>query len=456
MSPSNSSGMPRGRKPNDGITGITVGGYKSIVDEQSIEVRNLTILAGANSSGKSSIMQPLLLLKQTLEASYDPGALLLDGPNVRFSSVDQFFTVPPTDPGQKCFSVGMKMGQNTEIKVCFERVAGKVKGLRIREMTFQEPSKKGTLHESMTHDEILALVPAELQRIGLPSKEVPVQWAVSRERCFLVPRLTLKGERVLFPFPFPLCGTSAVSAAERALRGLIHLPGLRGNPRRSYAKTAVGSTFQGVFQEYTASVISRWQDEDKQRQRLLGRDLQQLGLTWKVAAKPIEDTEVELNVGRLPRALAGGGWDLVNIADVGFGVSQALPVLVALHVAEPGQTVYLEQPEIHLHPKAQVALAQVLASAAQRGVRVVAETHSALLILGIQALVARGILPPGKVKMHWFSRGEDGHTQVRSADLDESGAFGDWPEDFAETEMKAQSAFLDAAEARHPLPNDAK
>src|SRR5438309_12057216 len=54
----------------EGITQITVGGFKSISREQSIEVRPLTILAGANSSGKSSIMQPLLLLKQTLEVPY--------------------------------------------------------------------------------------------------------------------------------------------------------------------------------------------------------------------------------------------------------------------------------------------------------------------------------------------------------------------------------------------------
>src|SRR5919205_44086 len=75
-----------------GITQLTVGGFKSIRDQQSIEIRPLTILAGANSSGKSSIMQPLLLLKQTLEATYDPGPLLLNGPNVKFTLVDQMFS----------------------------------------------------------------------------------------------------------------------------------------------------------------------------------------------------------------------------------------------------------------------------------------------------------------------------------------------------------------------------
>ena len=73
------------RPPEEGITRLTVAGYKSIEQEQSIEIRPLTLLAGANSSGKSSVMQPLLLLKQTLEAAYDPGALLLNGPNVKFT-----------------------------------------------------------------------------------------------------------------------------------------------------------------------------------------------------------------------------------------------------------------------------------------------------------------------------------------------------------------------------------
>ncbi len=73
------------------ITSLSVAGFKSIVDAQTIEIRPLTILAGANSSGKSSMMQPLLLLKQTLEAPYDPGPLLLNGPNVKFTAVSQFW-----------------------------------------------------------------------------------------------------------------------------------------------------------------------------------------------------------------------------------------------------------------------------------------------------------------------------------------------------------------------------
>ena len=83
---------------------------------------------------------------------------------------------------------------------------------------------------------------------------------------------------------------------------------------------------------------------------------------------------------------------MVSIADVGFGVSQTLPVVVSLLAAEKGQMVYIEQPEIHLHPRAQVQLAEILADAVNQGVRVVVETHSSLLILSLQTLVAERVI----------------------------------------------------------------
>src|SRR5438270_293440 len=89
------------------ITHLSVRGYKSIARKQGIVVRPLTLLAGANSSGKSSMMQPLLLLKQTLEASYDPGPLLLDGPNLRFRSAEEFLAWDRRQTSQLEVSFGL-------------------------------------------------------------------------------------------------------------------------------------------------------------------------------------------------------------------------------------------------------------------------------------------------------------------------------------------------------------
>src|SRR5437879_5953189 len=114
------------------ITEIQVAGFKSISEEQRIQIRPLTILAGANSSGKSSIIQPLLLLKQTLEASYDPGAILLNGPNVKFSSAEELLSRIGKRHSSDTFHVGMRMNTGEYFQTAF-RKEDKMR-LRIEEM----------------------------------------------------------------------------------------------------------------------------------------------------------------------------------------------------------------------------------------------------------------------------------------------------------------------------------
>jgi len=196
-------------------------------------------------------------------------------------------------------------------------------------------------------------------------------------------------------------------------------------------------------------VIAHWGSENKEDQMAqLSNSLKLLSLTGGVTAIRSNDVQIELHVGRLPNLAPKRPADRVNIADVGIGVSQALPVITALIAARPGQLVYLEQPEIHLHPRAQVAMARILTDAAKRGVQIVAETHSSLLLLGVQTLVAEGELARDLVKLHWFRREKDGRTKVQSADLDEAGRFGEWPEDFDDVMLKTEARYLDAAEAR--------
>ena len=222
-----------------------------------------------------------------------------------------------------------------------------------------------------------------------------------------------------------------------------------------YKTSGVGKKFPGTFENYIASIISEWQENSPVALSDLYRQLEHLGLTSKVTATSLDATQVEIKVGRLPASNPNDAADLVNIADVGVGVSQTLPVLVALLVAEPGQIVYIEQPEIHLHPLAQYKLAAIIAEASKRGVLVIIETHSDILLRGVQTLVAEGDLDPTLVKLHWFSRNpEDGSTTVTCAELDENGSFGDWPQDFDTTALQTEKAYLDAVEKR--LFRDAK
>ena len=391
-----------------GITEIAVQGFKSLYDEQRIAVRPLTILAGANNSGKSSIMQPLLMMKQTLDATYDPGALKIDGPNVYFTSAEQFLSWPwwrsvgealhsefglhrdrPSgvtyvDGGN--FTVGLVMEDDNWVASTFEYRKGR--GVDIVEMRTSRwpsfpfrPEMVITVEDSS--EELIDSLPSDLHAMLRKGGESP-KLATSRERCFLI--VTLHFSRI-FSTNF-----GNIDAFKDSLRSIVHVPSLRENPR-AYRMASLDSQrshwYEGAFNHYVASIIESWQNVQDDSLAELGRALRRLGLTWKIGVKRLNDVEIELRAARLPKSHDSERGHLLNIADVniadmGVGVSQVLPALVALLTAVPGQMVYLEHPERDLHPKAQVALAKLLADAAKRGVRVVVETHSSLLLLGVQ------------------------------------------------------------------------
>lgn len=427
--------VPAFRRSRPSLAAITIEGFKSINSECRLELGSLNILAGANSAGKSSFLQPLLLLKQTVEAAYDPGPLLIDGPNVKFTELAQIFS--KVAGAKKQLSIGLYASDGRGLKLSFG--IGTKKQLQIKENIHTDrKGKSQILTEGLSDDEVKKIVKAS----GFPSSSMFTQHeaSIGRDRAFL--RLQFTAEDRTYMFPVGIVD----GFGEDVGRNIIHVPGLRGNPERSYKKTAVGGSFPGTLDTYVASIVANWQEHDHEKLEILGRQLLQLGLTWKVTSKKIDDTRVELQVGRLPTAAQGGARDLVSIADVGFGVSQVLPVLVALLVAKPGQMVYIEQPETHLHPKAQRALAAIFAEAVQRQSVVIVETHSLLFVRAIQTLVARGEVEKDVVKLHWVERDAVGQTQVTTRDLDDSGAYGDWPQDFEATEMAGEQDYIEAAE----------
>lgn len=433
----------KGKKLQDrGITSISIGCFKSIYENQTIDIRPLTILAGANSSGKSSFMQPLLLLKQTLEESFDPGTLLLSGPNVRFSSANQLLSRAIKGKCLDTFHIGIERARKETITIYFKK-KGKKRGFEIKEMTFHEGKTIRKFYANMSHDEILNNIrPDDMSLFNFISKrEKKLKWEAANERCFLELRLISDDAKKR-----TVMSSNMAGAFEAEIRRLIHLPALRGNPERTYPTTAVGPNFPGTFEKYVASVIANWHSLKDNKMKKLNQWLTDLNLTWKVESKPISDTQVELRVGRLQMQNVRQAHDMVSIADVGFGVSQVMPVLVALIIAQPGQIVYLEQPEIHLHPKAKYLFAKVLVEAASRGVKVIAETHSGLILRSIQTEVAKGQLSPDLVKLHWFKRdSSSGSTEIISADMDKNGSFGDWPEDFDQVMLNAEDQYLNSS-----------
>ncbi|MBL8618018.1 MAG: AAA family ATPase [Deltaproteobacteria bacterium] len=454
---------------------IEVAGFKALREAARLELRPLTLIAGANSAGKSSAMQPLLLMKQTLEAAYDPGPLLLDGPHVQFTQLDQLLT---RGAGQGPRALSVTFG-TWSIGVGAAKQAWGPGPVRVRlvapeqvppPFSFDPPIVEqaiagGWVHirEGMPVEDYLRVLyarsPMAAAMMHAEADSLGVQ--TYRPGRLLAPSVVVRPRPGQEPeYGGPVFGPGIVEPLdghEQFLRAILHLPGLRGHRERRYnvaqvAERAGGIQAQGPFTPYAASLLARWQDEGDARLGWVQAALQATGLTSTVDARRVSAAELELKVGRTAASTPGGAQDLVDIADVGFGVSQVLPVIVALAAAAPGQLVYVEQPELHLHPRAQRAMGRLLAQAAQRGVCVVAETHSRLLLRAVQTEVARGALAPDEVGLHWFSRDpESGFATVRLAELDRRGTFGDWPVDFADVEAEADEEWLDlalAAEAR--------
>lgn len=447
------------------ITAISVTGFKSIAYKREIAIRPLTILAGANSSGKSSIMQPLLLMKQTLEAPYDPGTFLLDGPNVRFTSPTQFMLLVEDQSSHKVeidtsdaklfsFYIGLSLGKQESVELIYlhaarSRLTNEKSLIMPVQLMYMSGEVTNVLRIRDTHEQIAQRFGDEIEAFRETIQNFAkgnFAWKALRNRCFLNIGMENTQDGSLVDFGELSVTALPIFRFRHAILDIIHIPGLRGNPERSYQVASVeDNQFSGTFEHYAASLIYRWQTNADERITQLAEWLRRLGLTSEIAAQSGNAVSIELQVAR---TISDENTEMVSIADVGFGVSQVLPVLVALLAAKPGQLVYIEQPELHLHPRAQVALAGILADAANRGVRVVIETHSSLLLTGVQTLIAKGDLSPDDVILHWFQRNEEGFTEISSVQPDENGAYGDWPEDFDDVQFGASQRYIDAVTER--------
>lgn len=142
-----------------------------------------------------------------------------------------------------------------------------------------------------------------------------------------------------------------------------------------------------------------------------------------VSAEEIEGLALAKTMFRIGRSS-----DWRRPSNVGYGLSYALPILVALICAKPGQLFVVDSPEAHLHPRAQSAMGRLLAFFAAAGVQIVIESHSDHLLSGVRLAVRQAVLQPQDVMVHFFARSSaDGRSRIAIA---ADGSIDQWPEGF--------------------------
>lgn len=131
-------------------------------------------------------------------------------------------------------------------------------------------------------------------------------------------------------------------------------------------------------------------------------------------------------------------------ANVGFGLTYSLPIVVACLAAAPGSVLLLENPEAHLHPRGQAALGQLLAVCAADGVQILVETHSDHLLNGIRVAVRRRLVDASSVALHYFSRDlNTGESAAISPNVLPDGQLDSWPVGFFDQWDRSLDALLD-------------
>lgn len=134
----------------------------------------------------------------------------------------------------------------------------------------------------------------------------------------------------------------------------------------------------------------------------------------------------------------------VLITDVGFGVSQILPVITLCYYVPPGSTLLIEQPEIHLHPKVQAGLADVFIDAIEKkNIQIILESHSEHLLRRLQRRIAEEKFADRSAVLYFCER-INGESTLKKLDLDSFGKIRNWPKGFFGDEMTELAAMSEA------------
>ncbi len=362
------------------ITSLHLLNFKPFAN-QLLEFKKLTLFSGLNSTGKSSVMQSLLLLRQSYQQGLLPEkGLALNGDFVNIGTAqDALFEGAKED----LIGFGIVWENNSKAVWRFKY------DREVDVLSIDSKPVSSEVYESNLFGNKFHYLQAE--RIGpRPFNEM------SDYQVRQLGQLGIKGEYAAHFLA--INGQKAIPNS-----GLSH-PEVKLKTQRDLSSAKSMDLIDQV---------EAWMGEISPGTRL------------KIDAK----SDVDL----MSFQYSYGDSNPYRATNVGFGISYTLPIIVAALASTPGTIILIENPEAHLHPKGQVKMGQLLALAASGGVQVVIETHSDHVLNGIRLAVHGGKLDPKDVQLHYFERqNQEGQavTDVVSPKIDRNGRIDRWPDGF--------------------------
>ncbi|SMP61408.1 Predicted ATPase [Neorhodopirellula lusitana] len=442
------------------FTELSLANFKSWKRIDKMRLGKITGLFGTNSSGKSSIIQLLLLLKQTAE-SKDQKVPLQLGDDRSYVNLGDFGDV--VHNGDLDAAIEFRLRLDLGHLQSVENDLGEV---LLGGNFFDISSEVGLVEHLMETLKVEVFFSGETFTVdgGVRQEGVDTPLFHSSDKIALTPAvrqpktpLEKLGKAYALPsnLPghFPETGflDHLIYTFEEELKETLYLGPLREPPSRQYGYRNTVPSDVGVRGEKAveALVASRFDKrlqgeysiQNTSLEVVIAKKLVELGLLVSFELREVNHDEnaYKVMVRRDP------GSAEVLITDVGFGVSQVFPVLVLCYYAPRGSTIVIEQPELHLHPNVQSKLADIFIDVMKhRGLQVIIESHSEHLLRRMQRRIAEECLDPEDVSLY-FCEQENGESKLRQLDVDPYGNIRNWPEDFFGDEFAEMAAMTKAA-----------
>jgi len=205
-----------------------------------------------------------------------------------------------------------------------------------------------------------------------------------------------------------------------------YISSFRMKPERTYTQRSQGSLVSPNG-DYTIDQIFQWNVKKSPKYKELVKELKHLGLLNNLTIKKFRGGRYEVRI----TTRSPGSW--ASIVDVGFGISQFLPIIVSDLQLTKGSTLMIDQPEIHLHPSAQVLLTDYLLRQIKEKNKIYfIETHSEYLLNRVRAAIVKGTIDPNLVKVYYFENQGD-NTEIYRIKFTKDGKIVDAPQGFFDT-----------------------
>jgi predicted ATPase len=412
-----------------------------------IRLAPITVFFGANSSGKSSLLKLLLLFKQTVE-SQDRKRVLEFGDYSSYrtyADIGSYHDVVYGHNSKLPIEIGFAWNlasplivenPKTKTKALFftnsldysARFEDRNDSTYVKTFKYQFGSYEFGMEANDPGFSKYKLLLGKYITKQSPGRPWPSPAPI---KCYGFPAAAIHSyQDVDFLTDFPL-------RLEQLFNEMAYLGPMRDEPTRTYVWPGDRPTSVGVRGENTVSVLLA-ADADKvmvsagrgRAKRSLNETIQfwlrRMGLleSFSIEAIGQHRKEYELSIKTTQ------GLPFANIADVGFGISQVLPIIVACYHAPKNTTIIIEQPENHLHPRAQSALADLfIAAAKDLRIQVIVESHSEHFLRRLQRRIAEAKINSKDTALYFCERGETA-SRIDELRLDSSGRISNWPDKF--------------------------